>query len=261
MDEILSNALLAPGVERGSGVPKSATMKRTTFLVSSASLAAGAAGAALAAPSVPGGTQLVERLADFDETRFDSIVGRPARIRQVVEAVSFSAVTLNNVKNALNGLQFGFGYPSDGIAIALANHGPSTAFALTDDVWAKYRLGEYWKIGDATGKPLVANSFYPEKSTYDASASPDDAHGMYQDTSVQMLQRRGVIVLACHTAIEENARKLIAGGFAPSGATPEQVADDLLTHLVPGAVVVPSMVATIAVLQAKYHYTYLNVTT
>jgi intracellular sulfur oxidation DsrE/DsrF family protein len=239
---------------------KSRTMKRTTFLLSSASLAAGAAGAALAAPSVPGGTQLVERLADFDETQFDRIVGRPARIRQVVEAVSFSPVTLNNVKNALNGLEFGYGYPAGGILVALANHGPSTAFGLADEMWAKYRLGEFWKIADATGKALTANAFYPEKSAYDTSASPDDERGMYQDTSVQMLQRRGVIVLACHTAIEENARKLVAGNFAPSGATPEQVADDLLTHLVPGAIVVPSMVATIAVLQAQYHYTYLNVT-
>lgn len=236
-------------------------MKRTTFLISSASVAAGTVGAALAAPSVPGGTQLVERLADFDETHFDRILGRPARIRQVVESVSFSPGTLNNVKNALNGLQFGYGYPVDGILIALANHGPSTAFDLTDEMWAKYRLGEYWKITDATGKPLVANAFYPEKSTYTTSASPDDEHGMYQDTSLAMLQRRGVVLLACHTAIEENARKIVAGGFAPSGATAEQVADDLLTHLVPGAVVVPSMVATIAVLQAKYRYTYLNVTT
>lgn len=233
-------------------------MKRTTFLISSASLAAGAA--ALATPGVPGGTQLVERLSEFDETHFDRIVGRPARIRQVVEAVSFSPGTLNNVKNALNGLQFGFGYAADGIAVALANHGPSTAFGLTDEMWTKYRLGEYWKISDATGKALVTNTFYPEKSAYDPQASPDDDHGMYQDTSIQMLQRRGVVVLACHTAIEENARKIVAGGFAPSATTAAQVADDLLTHLEPGVLVVPSMVATIAVLQARYHYTYLNVT-
>jgi hypothetical protein len=37
-----------------------------------------------------------------------------------------------------------------------------------------------------------------------------------------------------------------------------EVADDILTHLIPGAVVVPSMVATVAVLQATYGYTYLT---
>jgi hypothetical protein len=234
-------------------------MKRTTFLLSSASLAAGAT-VASAATSVPGGTALVERRSNFDETQFARIVGRPARIRQLFESVSFNPVTLNNVKNAFNGLQFGFGYPQSAIAVALANHGPSTAYNLTDAMWTKYRIGEFFKIVDASGKTVTSNVHYPAKAKYDPSASPDDEHGMYQDTSIEMLQRRGLIVLACHTAIEEISRKLIAQGFAPTGATPKDVADDLLTHLIPGALVVPSMVATIAVLQATYHYTYLNVT-
>lgn len=210
--------------------------------------------------SVPGGTHLVERLADFDESRFASVVGRAARIRQVLESVSFNPTMLNNVKNTLNGLQFGFGYPASTIAVALANHGPSTAYGLTSAMWSKYRLGEFLKIQDKSGKPLTANVFYAAKSAYDPQASPDDENGMYQDTSIEMLRRRGTIVLACHTAIEEQSAKLVAGGFAPAGATREDVADDLLAHLIPGALVVPSMVATIAVLQATYRYTYLNVT-
>ena len=45
-------------------------------------------------------------------------------------------------------------------------------------------------------------------------------------------------------------------GNAPAGMTPSDVADDILTHLVPGAVVVPAMVAAIAVLQHEYGYAY-----
>jgi intracellular sulfur oxidation DsrE/DsrF family protein len=233
-------------------------MNRTAFLLSSATLAA--AGTASAATTIPGGTHLVERLADFDEANFARIVGRPARIRQVVESVSFNPVTLNNVKNALNGLQFGFGYPPNALVIAMANHGPSTAYGMTDAMWSKYRLGEFFKILDKDGKPATTNASYRAKTAYNPHANPDDERGMYQDTSIEMLQRRGVVVLACHTAIEEISRKLIAGGFAPPAAAAKDVADDLLTHLIPGALVVPSMVATIAVLQATYHYTYLNVT-
>lgn len=234
-------------------------MKRTTFIASSsASLAATAT--ALGAPSVPGGTEFVERSASFDAAGFARVVSRPARIRQVVESVAFNPTMLNNVKNALNGLEFGFGYRESEVAIALANHGASTAYGLDDGMWAKYRLGEFYKILDASGTPLTANAYYPAKSGYDRGASPDDDHGMYQDTSISMLQRRGVVVLACHTAIEEQSRKLVAQHFAPAGATPQDVADDLLTHLIPGAIVVPSMVATIAVLQSTYHYTYLTLT-
>jgi hypothetical protein len=47
-------------------------------------------------------------------------------------------------------------------------------------------------------------------------------------------------------------------GFAPAAMSAADVAADILTNLIPGTVVVPSMVATIAVLQATYHYTYLT---
>ncbi|MGH8163269.1 MAG: hypothetical protein ACREP1_02920, partial [Rhodanobacteraceae bacterium] len=93
-------------------------MNRGSFLTASASLAA----------LVPGGTQLVERKADFDEAAFARIVGRPADIRQLWEAVAFHPAMFNNVKNALNGLQFGFGYPANRISLAICGHGPSSVY-------------------------------------------------------------------------------------------------------------------------------------
>jgi hypothetical protein len=71
--------------------------------------------------------------------------------------------------------------------------------------------------------------------------------------------KRGVLFLTCHTAVEEQARGLVKAGNAPSGMTASQVADDILTHLIPGAHVVPSMVATIAVLQQRFHYGYMTI--
>ncbi|HUY41782.1 MAG TPA: hypothetical protein VMV82_09475 [Candidatus Dormibacteraeota bacterium] len=232
-------------------------MNRSMFLMSSSALAVGAS-TATANAAVPGGTALVERRTSFDEAAFARVVGRPARIRQVVESIAFNPTTLNNIKNTFNGLQFGYGYAPGAIAVAMANHGPSTAYVLSDAMWRKYRLAEFYKIAATNGTPLTSDVHYPAKSRYDPQASPDDEHGMYQDTSLEMLQRRGLIVLACHTAIEEQSRNLVAQGFAPSGATPKDVADDLLTHLIRGALVVPSMVATVAVLQAEYRYTYLT---
>ena len=84
-------------------------MKRSGFLASSASLVAIGATSAGATSPVPGGTHLVERHADFDQAAFDRLVGKPAAIRQLWEAVAFKPAMLNNIKNALNGLQFGFG--------------------------------------------------------------------------------------------------------------------------------------------------------
>jgi intracellular sulfur oxidation DsrE/DsrF family protein len=103
--------------------------------------------------------------------------------------------------------------------------------------------------------------FLARKNTADLSAAdPDDPNSFYQDTSIQALQGRGLAMLACHTAIEEQARGIIKKGLAPAGASPTDVADDILTHLIPGTIVVPSMVATVAVLQQVYHYTYVALT-
>jgi hypothetical protein len=230
-------------------------MNRRGFLAASTVLAASGAAPA---QSVPGGTHLVERRTDFDAAAFEAAVARPAQIRQIYEAVAFHAAILNNVKNSFNGLQFGFGYAHGKIAIALAAHGSSAVYGYGDEMWTKYRVGEFFKLADATGAPIASNAFLRKRAAVDPAADPDDSAGMYQDASIEMLQHRGLVVLTCHTAVEEQARALVKGGFAPAGATASDVADDLLTHLIPGAIVVPSMVATIAVLQAKYHYTYLS---
>ena len=234
-------------------------MNRTAFLTVSAAFAATAEAVAQdGSGSIPGGTHLVERKADFDADAFAKIVGRDAQIRQLYEAVTFKPSLLNNVKNSFNGLQFGYGYPAGTIAVALAPHGPSSSYAYGDYVWDKYKIGELFDLKDAAGAPVRSNVYLKRHAPVDRNADPDDDKGMYQDTSIEMLQERGLIVLACHTAIEEQARTIVKKGLASAGATASQVAADILTHLIPNAVVVPSMVATIAVMQATYHYTYIT---
>jgi hypothetical protein len=223
-------------------------MRRTDFLASSLAVV------------VPGGGEFVERKAQFDEGAFDAVVGRPAQIRQLIEAVAFFPTLWNNVKNSFNGLQFGYGHTPDGIAIAVAGHGPSSSYGYSDYVWQKYRIGEFFNIHDAQGQPVSRNLWLKAKSAYDRSADPGDEHGMYQDVSIEMLQKRGLIMLTCHTAVEEQSRAIAAKGFAPAGMSAQDVADDILTHLIPGTLVNPSMVATVAVLQKVYGYTYAALT-
>jgi hypothetical protein len=231
-------------------------MKRTSFLTASAALVA--AGTASAQSGVPGGSHFVERKSDFAAEQFASIVGRPAQIRQVFESIPFKPAILGGIRNSFNGLQFGYGYAPGEIAIAMANHGPSAALGYTGYLWQKYRIGEAFSLKDAAGAPIDSNSFLAKHAAVDPSSDPDDETSMYQDASIEMLQQRGLVMLTCHTAVEEQSRMLVKKGFAPAGMTPTQVADDILTHLIPGAVVVPSMVATIAVLQATYRYTYIS---
>jgi hypothetical protein len=234
-------------------------INRSRFLAASATMVAGAVAPA-AADAVPGGTNFVERRAQFDFGAFDAVVGRPAQIRQVIEAVAFRPAMLGNVKNCFNGLQFGYGHPADQIAIAIAGHGPSAGYTYSDYIWQKYRFGELFKIEDAQGKTIESNIWFKATTTFNPAADPDDEHGMYQDASIQMLQRRGVMFLTCHTGVEEQAREIVKRGFAPAGMGAKDVAADMLTHLIPGALVNPSIVATVAVIQKVYKYTYAALT-
>lgn len=231
-------------------------MNRSAFLTTAATLAA-AQSAVASAQSVPGGSQFVETKANFPSGEFAKLVGRPAQIRQLYESVAFKPNIWNNVKNSLNGLQFGFGYPADAIAVLFAGHGASAAYGYSDYVWKKYRIGEFFNITDASGAVVTSNIYLPRKSKLDPNVSPDDEKGMYQDLSIEALQQRGLIMLTCHTAVEEQSRALVKKGFAP-GMSATEVADDVLTHLIPGTFVVPAMVAAIAVLQATYRYTYTS---
>jgi intracellular sulfur oxidation DsrE/DsrF family protein len=233
-------------------------MKRSMFLASSASLAVIGTAHSAAQGTVPGGTQLVERKADFNATEFARLVGKPADIRQMWEAVAFKPAVFNNIKNSLNALQFGFGYAPARIAMVFCPHGPSTAYTYSDDIWSKYKIGDFYKTTDTKGNPVATNVFLKPSKPLNSSTDPDDENGAFQDTSIETLQKRGVIFLTCHTAVEEQARALVKAGNAPAGMSARDVADDLLTHLIPGTHVVPGMVAAVAVLQQRFHYSYIT---
>lgn len=206
--------------------------------------------------------QLVYTTSDWKVSEFTKVVNDPARIKQVYDVIPIGdGKFLNNIKNSLNGLQFGFGIPVAQIKIVAALHGPTNMLNYDDFIWNKYKIGAWLKVNDpATGQPAVKNPFYASKagpSLKYASADPDSRESIYQDTSIQALQHRGVKFLSCHTATEEQARGLIEHNHLTE--QPEQIVKEMLAHTVPGVLVVASMVAAIALLQAEGHYTYITV--
>lgn len=254
-------------------------MKRRLFL---GSALAGTLPAYAVAASPPGGLSAVEPHSAFDERAFEAAVAHPARIRQMWENVALKPAVLSNIKNSLNGLQFGYAYAPHDIATAVVNHGPSAAYTYGDLIWAKYRIADYVgyskPVASSTPLELAANGverflgrdvaqtamtlknpFFARKNKPRQNDPPDDEDSVYQDTSIEALQSRGVVFMCCHTAVMEQSKSLVKGGYAPSGMSAKDVAAEILTHLVPGTIVVPSGVATVAVLQQQYHYTYITI--
>jgi hypothetical protein len=206
--------------------------------------------------------QLVWKVSEWKLGEFQKLMKNPARIKQLYDIVQIGdGKFLNNIKNSFNGLRFGFGVPERQIKIAAALHGPANMLNYDDYVWEKYQIGEWLKVTDpATGKPTVKNLFYASKiglKQESGAKNPDDLDSVYQDTSMQALQSRGTQFLSCHTALEEQVRVLIARNNLSQ--SPEDIVKDMLAHTLPGVLVVASMVAAIALLQADGHYTYITV--
>jgi hypothetical protein len=206
--------------------------------------------------------QLVWKASEWKLAEFEKLVKDPARLKQLYDVVQIGdGKFLNNIKNSFNGLQFGFGIPERQIKIVAALHGPANMLNYDGYVWRKYQIGEWLKVTDpATGKPAVTNLFYSSKSgrkQESAAKDPDDLNSIYQDTSIEALQSRGAQFLSCHTALEEQVRVLISRNKLSQ--SPEEIVKDMLAHTVPGVLVVTSMVAAIALLQAEGHYTYITV--
>ena len=217
---------------------------------------------ALRAMASSANPQLVYKRSDWKIPEFDHLVKNPSRVKQVFDENQIGGGNfLNDIKNSLNGLHFGFNIPSDQIKIIAAMHGAANALNFDDYAWQKYRIGEWLKVQDPkTGLPAVRNPFFASKAApqmHYATQDPDDENSLFQDPSIQALQLRGVQFLCCHTATEEQTRALIKQ-FGLS-QRPEEIVKDLLGHTVPGVLVVASMVAAIALLQSDGHYSYITV--
>jgi intracellular sulfur oxidation DsrE/DsrF family protein len=206
--------------------------------------------------------QLVYKRSDWKVNEFNQLAKNPARVKQVYDVNQIAeGKFLNNIKNSLNGLHFGFGMPNEQIKIVAALHGPANMLNYDDFIWNKYKIGAWLKVNDLfTNQLALKNPYYPSKvgaALQYSTEDPDSSDSIYQDTSIQALQHRGVQLLSCHTALEEQVRGLIAHQNLTQ--QPEQIVQEMLAHTLPDVLVVASMVAAIALLQTDGHYSYITV--
>jgi hypothetical protein len=235
-------------------------MNRRSFVTVAATSVATLATLATAGRDAEG--QFVYTKSDWQLSEFNQLARNPARIKQVFDIIPIAeGKFLNNIKNSLNGLHFGFGIPDEQIKVVAALHGPANMLNYNDVIWSKYQIGAWLKVTDpSTGQPAVKNPYYASKAGTPlrySTEDPDSRDSLYQDTSIQALQHRGVRMLSCHTALEEQVRALIARGRLTQ--QPEEIVKEMLAHTLPGVLVVASMVAAIALLQTNGRYSYITV--
>jgi intracellular sulfur oxidation DsrE/DsrF family protein len=124
-----------------------------------------------------------------------------------------------------------FGVTQNEINLVMAVRGTGIPLVLNDALWQKFHLGEQYGITDPVAKaPGTRNLFIARNIV---AGGPVDA-----ESSVEALQKRGVLFLVCHNTVEGAVSKLSKAGFG----TPAEIRAAILGGILPGVHVVPAMV-------------------
>lgn len=180
----------------------------------------------------------------WDHEALSEILAYKGGRKQVFDNTELGGSWLNLMRNSMNAQVWSFRHPD--FLCASATHG-SAHLALYDQaMWDKYQMAKLTK-----GR-FRQNSFAQEAAaSHQNPADYEAPDGMFssKDNSIAVLQRRGAVFMACHNAIWEMSGHLIAAEVNPDHLSHEALAAELTNHLIPGIVLTPGIVATLAELQ------------
>jgi hypothetical protein len=187
----------------------------------------------------------------WDAGPLNAVLAYQGGPKQAWDNTDLTGPWLNVMRNSLNSQIWSFRQP-DFLCVS-ATHGAAHLALYDQDTWDKYQLA---KIAGGT---VTHNTFIlaPPASAHDPAdfQSPEGVFST-KDNSITVLQRRGVVFLACHNAIWELAERLSAAGQNPDHLGTDAIAAELANHLVPDVVLTPGAVATVVHLQqAGFAYT------
>jgi hypothetical protein len=131
----------------------------------------------------------------FDE--YERIVNREVTIRQLYAWPNLNnSIIYTNMSNGLNGFQFSYDVPLEEIQVVVQAYSSANVAMYDDDAWSTYRLGEMFNVKDpATGQPATRNVWFASKNPAPPAPPAERSHPYYSDTSIEGLQRRGVLFL------------------------------------------------------------------
>jgi len=124
----------------------------------------------------------------------------------------------------------------------------SIPLAFSDDIWAKYELGGYTGLKDASGKPYVRNVFNRPTGSdlhllmhaIDSPMIPSLADAM-PALGIESLQKMGTKFILCANALGIWCLELEARGKGKAG----DIEKELRANVLPGVTIVPAMVIAI----------------
>jgi len=139
-------------------------------------------------------------------------------------------------KNYLNGMRDGWGVEAPAVLPLLGISGDAYPIVFNDEIWERYGYGERTKTNDPrTGQAATRNVYW----------QPRAGESMVE-FGVDVLQGRGCQFLLCNNVF----RGVIRGVMAKTGRPYAEVRAELKAGFLPGVIVVPAMVAAMAMAQS-----------
>jgi intracellular sulfur oxidation DsrE/DsrF family protein len=205
-------------------------------------LARGGAGtlALLGTPALLGAESLASA-SPFDDKWLDNLKGR---YRQYFDGVTVNdGFSLGFALNWMDTMKSAYNLTDKDLSAVVGLRHFSIPIAYTDDIWAKYKLGEFAKVMDpATKEPATRNIFFNSK--------PGDV--MLPGMAIDKLQPRGVTFVVCNVA-----HTVLSGLLSKNaGVTPDAAKAEWEKGMIPGFTLVPSGVLAVHRAQEKGKCTY-----
>jgi intracellular sulfur oxidation DsrE/DsrF family protein len=179
---------------------------------------------------------------DWDYEAAMEVLSYKSKPLQVWENTDLAAPWPGLMREAMNGQVFAF-KNTEFLAVS-ATHGIAHLALFSQSMWDKYQLATL------TERKFSSNTLIVEKEGVSPTDDIENPSGFYSpsNNNVVSLQRRGAVFIACHDSIHAIARTLHDNQtFSASPA--DKIAADLTNNLIPGAVLVPSVVAFLVELQ------------
>ena len=152
---------------------------------------------------------------------------------------------LNGMRNTTNAQVWSFQEPN--FLCVSATHGSAHLALFDQHMWDKYELAKLAGGNIGRNTFIVATPAPSREDTVDFQS----LQGAFSSkgNSIPVLQRRGVVFMACHNTIWEVAERLYDAERNPDHLGIHAIAAELTNHLIPDIVLTPGMVATVVKLQ------------
>jgi hypothetical protein len=187
---------------------------------------------------------ILDRRDQWDADALDAVLHYAGGPKQSWDNTDINGPWLNVMRNSMNAEVWSFRHP-DFLCVS-ATHG-SAQLALYDDaMWEKYGLAK--QAGGSVTRNSFATSSAAEHDPKDFQ-NPVGAFSSHNN-SVQALQRRGAVFLACHNAVWELSERLITANVNPDKLEIDAMCAELTNHLIKGVVITPGAVGTLVELSA-----------